>query len=157
MRYIPQKKKTLFDYIESLFDSIGSLPQLTTLNKGNLVDAINEIKGNAGTAGEGTIPNPQKILTNISDKTVSIKLEATKHYVFNNPTSIEITGFINNGTTNSVNEYTFELITGDVAPTLKLPIGLKYAYYITPEANSTYMISIYNDVCVMLEVVSNDI
>ena len=157
MKYIPKKEKTLFDYLAPLSDNIGSLSLLTTLNQGNLVYAINEVKGNAGTSGEGTVPNPQKILTNVSDETVSIKLEATKHYVFNTPTSLTIEGFVNNGTTNSVNEYTFELITGDTAPTLTLPTGLKYAYYITPETNSTYMVSIYNDVCVMLEVAANDI
>lgn len=94
----------------------------------------------------------QKTLKAITDSVVSINLESDKHYTFAAPTTLTITGFTNKGNSNSVPEYTFEFTTGATATTLNLPVGLRYAYYVAPVKNSTYMVSIYNGVVVMLEV-----
>lgn len=102
--------------------------------------------------GGTSITPTAKTLTTISDATVSMELGSDKHYIFNAPTSLTITGFNNTGQSTSIAEFTFELNTGTTATKLTLPSGLKYAYYIAPVANSSYLVSIYNDVCVMLEV-----
>ena len=104
--------------------------------------------------GGTSITPTAKTLTTINDTSVSMELSSDKHYVFNQPTSLTITGLSNAGLSTSIAEYTFELNVGTTATTLKLPANLKYAYYIAPVKNTSYLVSIYNNVCVMLEVAS---
>lgn len=159
-RLVTDEKSTLVDAINEAKTSAGINPEdivdNCTTEDPNKVLSANQgrvLKNLIETGGVSITPTA-KILTTISDASVSMELSSDKHYVFNQPTSLTITGLSNAGLSTSIAEYTFELNVGTTATTLKLPANLKYAYYISPVKNTSYLVSIYNNVCVMLEVAS---
>ena len=71
MKYIPVKKKSIFDHLDKINDKIGDTVELKTTAKDNLVNAINEVKDSVGTGGGGSIDVVDNLESTDTNKALS--------------------------------------------------------------------------------------
>lgn len=85
------------------------------------------------------------------ETSTSKEIQPNVFYIWGEVASLDIT-LASPSDTNTVNEYMFQFVSGEAAATLTLPDSVKWAEQPLIEPNSTYQVSIVNNIGLMIGV-----
>ena len=133
------------DTTESVDDP--NITYLTTSQQSLTSTELEQVQSNLG------IDEKQDIITktDVAGGDIVETISPNKYYVWHGPTSLSIT-LGSETSPYEYNEYMFEIICGDTAPTVTLPDTIRWVSEPVIEANKTYQVSIVNNIGVIASV-----
>lgn len=133
------------DTTESVDDP--NITYLTTSQQSLTSTELEQVQSNLG------IDEKQDIITktDVAGGDIVETISPNKYYVWHGPTSLSIT-LGSETSPYEYNEYMFEIICGDTAPTVTLPDTIHWVSEPVIEANKTYQVSIVNNIGVIASV-----